>query len=63
MTLNWQEEYLTLIEDCEKREERLDDWERGFIDSLEKQINNGKIPSQKQIEKLSDIWERVTKKG
>lgn len=25
---DWTSEYLTLLEDCEKREERLSDWER-----------------------------------
>ena len=36
----WADEpgYITLLDDCEKREERLNDWERGFVDSLRRQI-------------------------
>ena len=28
---SWQDEYLTMIDDCEKRESRMNDWEIGFI--------------------------------
>ena len=27
----WADEYVTLLEDCEKRSERLSDWELGFV--------------------------------
>lgn len=57
---HWTDEYTTMLEDCEKRESNLSDWEAGFIDSLSKQIADGKMPSPKQIEKLDAIWERVT---
>ena len=30
----WADEYLTMVEDCEKRESRLTPWEAGFIDSV-----------------------------
>lgn len=59
----WSKEYLTLIEDCENREERLSDWERTFIDSLRRQIESGKMPSQKQIDCLDKAWERATARG
>lgn len=57
---HWTDEYATMLEDCEKRETRLSAWEAGFIDSLSKQIADGKTPSAKQLEKLDAIWERVT---
>lgn len=60
---DWADEYLGQIADCEKREERLTDWERGFVDSLSKQLENGRRPSMKQIETLDNIWERATKRG
>lgn len=60
---NWADEYITLIEDCEKREERLNDWERGFVDSLRRQLEEGRRPSAKQIDTLEGIWERATAKG
>jgi ferritin-like metal-binding protein YciE len=57
------DEYLTLIEDCENRESKLSDWQRTFIDSLRKQIEQGKAPTPKQIEKLDEAWEQATKRG
>lgn len=59
----WADEYLTLLEDCERREERLTDWERGFVDSLRRQIEGGRRPSPKQIDTLDSLWERATKRG
>lgn len=61
--MSWASEYLTMIEDCEKRESRLTDWEGGFIDSLRNQIEAGRSPTQKQIETLEKIWEKATEKG
>ena len=63
MTSDWTSEYMTLIDDCEKREERLNDWERQFIDSLRSQIEAGRRPSVKQIEVLDRVWENATKRG
>jgi hypothetical protein len=60
---SWAYEYIILLDDCENREERLTDWERGFIDSLRHQIDAGRFLSAKQIDKLDDIWERVTARG
>lgn len=60
---NWAEPYTTLLDDCEKREERLTDWERGFVDSLRRQIEQGRRPSPKQTETLDTVWERATQKG
>ena len=59
----WADEYLRMLDDCEKRESRLTDWERGFVDSLRAQIGRGRPPSPKQTETLDTIWERVTAKG
>lgn len=59
----WADEYVTLLDDCEKREDRLSDWERGFVDSLRRQIEQGRRPSPKQIDTLDSLWERVTKRG
>jgi len=59
----WADEYLTLLDDCEKREERLTDWERGFVDSLRSQLEKDRRPSAKQIETLDGIWEWATARG
>ena len=55
-----QAEQAQLIEDCENREEKLSDWERGFIDSIGRQLASGVLLTDKQVEKLETIWERVT---
>ena len=59
----WAAEYLQLVEDCENRESRLTDWQRGFIDSMCRQLEAGRRPTPKQIEALDDVWEQATKKG
>lgn len=59
----WEDEYITLIEDCEHRSHRLSDWECGFIDSLRRWIEDGKRPTAKQIETLDDVWEKATLRG
>jgi len=61
--MTWQQEYIQLIEDCETREERLSNWERTFLDSLKKQLEQGRRPSAKQIECLDRAWENATKRG
>jgi len=55
-----QDEHMTMIEDCETRESKLSDWERGFIDSLRSQLERSRPLSPKQVETLDAIWERVT---
>lgn len=57
----WEDEISTLIEDCENRSHKLDDWELSFVDSLKHQITKGQRPSQKQEDRLNEIWEKVTK--
>ena len=56
----WADEYFTMLYDCEKRESRLTDWERGFVDSLRNQLERDRRPSAKQIETLDNIWDRAT---
>ena len=56
-------EHEPMLDDCETREERLSDWERGFIDSLRSYIAAGRRPTPKQIETLDTIWERATSRG
>lgn len=52
-----------LIADCEARESQLTDWERSFLDSIQRQMTAGRDLSTKQSETLDRIWERVTKRG
>lgn len=60
---SWADDYITLLDDCEKRESRLTDWERSFVDSLRRQIEQGMRPSRKQSETLDEVWERATARG
>lgn len=53
-------EHEQLVADCEVREEKLSDWERTFIDSLSFQLRKGGSLTEKQVDKLEAIWERVT---
>lgn len=57
------DEHLQMISDCERRESKLDDWERGFIDSLSEQVSDGKSLTDTQAAKLDQIWEKVTENG
>lgn len=50
------DEILKMIEDCEKRESKLSEWEQDFIQS----ISEKESLTQKQIGILEKIWERVT---
>lgn len=60
---HWTDEYLQQIEDCVNRESRLTEWEVEFLDSLTRQLENGRRPSVKQIEVLDRIWEKATERG
>lgn len=59
----WADEYVTLLEDCERRSEKLTDWELGFVDSLQRQLADGRRPTTKQIETLDRVWEKATARG
>lgn len=53
-------EHEQMIADCEKRESKLSDWERQFVNSLSQQLGRGRSLTDKQADKLEKIWERVT---
>lgn len=55
-------EQLQMIEDCEKRQEHLSEWECNFIDSISRQIQKKDL-TQKQYETLESVWEKATKRG
>lgn len=57
------DEQLLLISDCEARESRLTDWERGFIDSIQNRLDSGRALTGRQAETLDSIWQKVTADG
>lgn len=54
------EDHAQMIEDCENRESKLTEWERTFIDSIGRQLAAGRALTEKQDERLNEIWDRVT---
>lgn len=54
------EEITQMIHDIEQRESRLDDWQRGFVDSISKRLADGGSLTPKQDERLCEIWEKAT---
>lgn len=57
------DEHLTMVEDCEARESRLTDWERGFVDNIKKRLCAGQPLTDGQAESLDKVWTRLTAKG
>lgn len=57
------DEHEQMIADCEKRESRLDDFERNFIDSIGRQLAEGRALSPKQVDTLERTWEKATANG
>ena len=56
-------EHSQMLEDCVARESRLTDWERSFVDSLQRQLEAGRTLSEKQSDTLDEVWERATARG
>lgn len=54
------DEHVQMIQDCELRSEKLTNWETDFIDSLSSQVVSGRTLTERQIEKLEAIWDRIT---
>ncbi len=52
------DEVWQMIQDCENRESKLTEWEVDFIADITEKVEYGL--TEKQIEKLESIWERVT---
>ena len=55
-----QSEIEQMIQDCENLESKLSDWENGFMSSIGDVVDKNMILSENQVNKLNDIWERIT---
>jgi hypothetical protein len=60
---NWVDVFMQLVDDCEKRESRLTEWEQQFIDSMRNRLQQSIPLTPKQEETLDKIWEKATKNG
>ena len=54
------DEIQSMLDDCEKRSEKLSDWEIEFIDSISNQLGRGRGLTEKQEQTLERIWNKVT---
>lgn len=52
-----------MVADCEARESRLSDWERGFVDDMSNRLGAGFGLNERQEEKLTEIWDKATARG
>lgn len=52
------EDIESMIDDCFRRETRMNEWERNFLHNICEQIDRGLSPAQ--ADKLEAIWDRVT---
>jgi hypothetical protein len=52
-----------MIEDCRNRDSKLSAWDADFLDSIEVQLDGNNSLSDKQSDKLDEIWEKVTANG
>lgn len=60
---NLRDDQSVMISDCISRESRMNEWERGFIQSISEYFDDGGFLSETQNEILERIWNRVTAKG
>ena len=59
----WVDEYMQMVDDCEKREARLTEWEVGFIDSIRNRLEKEIPLTPRQADTLDNVWERATSNG
>ena len=57
------QEQIPMIEDCENRDTKMNDWQCGFIDSISIKMADGKGLTVNEINKLNETWEMVTENG
>lgn len=53
-------EILQMIEDCERRESQLSEWETNFINSISHQFETKGGLSTMQYATLESIWDKLT---
>ena len=56
------DEHMQMIEDCEARRRRINEWEAGFLASIRVRLEKETLTT-KQIDILNSIWERATARG
>ena len=59
----WAAEYLRMVEDCEKRNSKLNDWELGFVASMRGLLENNHKLTFRQSDTFDRIWNKATRDG
>lgn len=52
-----------MVSDCEKRMERLNDYDKTFLTDIAKQMAWGRRLSTKQKAYLEEVWDKATEDG
>ena len=50
----------SMIEDCMRRESKLSNWEREFIQSIDEWFRENESLTERQEEILTKIWDKLT---
>lgn len=61
LTNDWIADFKAMIKDCEQPGSRLFAFERDFIRILREEIEFGIYPTNRQRDRLLDMWSRVPK--
>lgn len=54
------DDYAQLVEDCNNRDTKMTDWEQRFISDMDRRLQQGDVLTERQREKIVEIWERIT---
>jgi hypothetical protein len=54
------EEHPQMLADCKARWAKLSEWEQTFVTNTSNQLTRGRPLTPAQVERLDEIWERVT---
>ncbi len=49
-----------MLNDCGTWVEKMNDWECKFVASVGDRLDSGIMLSEKEVNKLTDIWNRIT---
>lgn len=50
-----------MIQDCQNWQTKMNEWEQGFVQSIDEQYTKKGFLSAAQMDKLENIWQKVTK--
>lgn len=53
---NINEDAIDMINDLQEHESRLSEWELQFVEHLDHLIGGGKVLTERQFEKLDELW-------